>query len=104
MDTLGKVSGGDLRKAITTLQSAVRLKARPPVFQLRPLERKHAAEPCRSTEPRELSGQPHLMRWYTAVIWASDTSGTAQSCQGFPRPDVPGCAPGMAALLAWPGC
>ena len=26
MDTLGKVSGGDLRKAITTLQSAVRLK------------------------------------------------------------------------------
>ncbi len=27
MDTLGKVSGGDLRKAITTLQSAVRLKA-----------------------------------------------------------------------------
>ncbi len=28
MDTLGKASGGDLRKAITTLQSAVRLKAR----------------------------------------------------------------------------
>ena len=27
MDTLGKVSNGDLRKAITTLQSAVRLKA-----------------------------------------------------------------------------
>lgn len=26
METLGKVSGGDLRKAITTLQSAVRLK------------------------------------------------------------------------------
>ena len=31
MDTLGKVSGGDLRKAITTLQSAARLKVRPPV-------------------------------------------------------------------------
>ena len=30
MDTLGKVSNGDLRKAITTLQSAVRLKARVP--------------------------------------------------------------------------
>ena len=28
METLGKVSGGDLRKAITTLQSAVRLKVR----------------------------------------------------------------------------
>ncbi len=28
METLGAVSGGDLRKAITTLQSAVRLKAR----------------------------------------------------------------------------
>ena len=27
METLGKVSNGDLRKAITTLQSAVRLKA-----------------------------------------------------------------------------
>lgn len=26
METLAKVSGGDLRKAITTLQSAVRLK------------------------------------------------------------------------------
>jgi hypothetical protein len=26
MEVLGKVSGGDLRKAITTLQSAVRLK------------------------------------------------------------------------------
>ena len=28
METLAKVSGGDLRKAITTLQSAVRLKVR----------------------------------------------------------------------------
>ena len=26
MDTLGKVAGGDMRKAITTLQSAVRLR------------------------------------------------------------------------------
>ena len=28
MDTLGKVAGGDMRKAITTLQSAVRLWVR----------------------------------------------------------------------------
>ncbi len=28
METLGKVAGGDMRKAITTLQSAVRLKVR----------------------------------------------------------------------------
>ena len=28
MDTLGKVAGGDMRKAITTLQSAVRLRVR----------------------------------------------------------------------------
>lgn len=38
METLGKVSGGDLRKAITTLQSAVRLKVsdlpiQPCIFQ-----------------------------------------------------------------------
>ena len=26
MDTLGKVAGGDMRKAITTVQSAVRLR------------------------------------------------------------------------------
>ena len=30
MGTLGRVSGGDLRKAITTLQSAVRLKVKAP--------------------------------------------------------------------------
>ena len=28
METLGKVAGGDMRKAITTVQSAVRLKVR----------------------------------------------------------------------------
>ena len=38
MDTLGKVSGGDLRKAITTLQSAVRLKARLPVMLAQAVE------------------------------------------------------------------
>ena len=29
METLGRVAGGDMRKAITTLQSAVRLKVSP---------------------------------------------------------------------------
>ena len=29
METLGKVAGGDMRKAITTLQSAVRLRVSP---------------------------------------------------------------------------
>ncbi len=35
LGTLGRVSGGDLRKAITTLQSAVRLKV-PDSAPLRP--------------------------------------------------------------------
>lgn len=65
MDTLGKVSGGDLRKAITTLQSAVRLKARLPACRRRPLISKLFA----ACEPRGLSAHQRLL-WH-GHAWAS---------------------------------